>query len=148
MRSPSLFMLITYPRIGECFYSMNVSQLKLRSEKFDDDDDDDNNNNNNHFFLTSSWQQVELNQLIQPFHTCTFTPHPSFSHHPLIHSCMHAKIHLNLTVWTHITRCPVYRISLDGIKLAVQFLYMSYQAMCYSRTTVQQWHNFPVTKSP
>ena len=29
---------------------MNISQLKLRSEKFnddDDDDDDDNNNNNN-----------------------------------------------------------------------------------------------------
>jgi hypothetical protein len=25
---------------------MNVSQLKLRSEKFNDDDDDDNNNNN------------------------------------------------------------------------------------------------------
>jgi len=26
---------------------VNVSQLRLRSEKFDDDDDDDNNNNNN-----------------------------------------------------------------------------------------------------
>jgi hypothetical protein len=26
---------------------VNVSQLKLRSEKFDDDDDDDDNNNNN-----------------------------------------------------------------------------------------------------
>jgi hypothetical protein len=26
---------------------VNVSQLKLRSEKLDDDDDDDNNNNNN-----------------------------------------------------------------------------------------------------
>jgi len=26
---------------------MNISQPKLRSEKFDDDDDDDNNNNNN-----------------------------------------------------------------------------------------------------
>jgi hypothetical protein len=26
---------------------VNVSQLKLRSEKFDDDDDDNNNNNNN-----------------------------------------------------------------------------------------------------
>jgi len=25
---------------------VNVSQLKLRSEKFDDDDDDDNDNNN------------------------------------------------------------------------------------------------------
>jgi hypothetical protein len=25
---------------------MNISQLKLRSEKFDDDDDDDDNNNN------------------------------------------------------------------------------------------------------
>jgi len=26
---------------------MNISQPKLRSEKFDDDDDDDDNNNNN-----------------------------------------------------------------------------------------------------
>jgi len=26
---------------------VNISQLKLRSEKFDDDDDDNNNNNNN-----------------------------------------------------------------------------------------------------
>ena len=26
---------------------MNISQPKLRCEKFDDDDDDDNNNNNN-----------------------------------------------------------------------------------------------------
>ena len=26
---------------------MNISQLKLRSEKIDDDDDDDDNNNNN-----------------------------------------------------------------------------------------------------
>jgi hypothetical protein len=26
---------------------VNVSQLKLRSERFDDDDDDDDNNNNN-----------------------------------------------------------------------------------------------------
>jgi hypothetical protein len=26
---------------------VNVSQLKLRSEKFDNDDDDDDNNNNN-----------------------------------------------------------------------------------------------------
>ena len=26
---------------------MNISQSKLRSEKFDDDDDDDNDNNNN-----------------------------------------------------------------------------------------------------
>jgi hypothetical protein len=26
---------------------VNVSKLKLRSEKFDDDDDDDDNNNNN-----------------------------------------------------------------------------------------------------
>jgi len=26
---------------------VNISQLKLRSDKFDDDDDDDNNNNNN-----------------------------------------------------------------------------------------------------
>jgi hypothetical protein len=26
---------------------VNISQLNLRSEKFNDDDDDDNNNNNN-----------------------------------------------------------------------------------------------------
>jgi hypothetical protein len=26
---------------------VNISHLKLRSEKFDDDDDDDDNNNNN-----------------------------------------------------------------------------------------------------
>jgi hypothetical protein len=26
---------------------VNISQLKLGSEKFDDDDDDDDNNNNN-----------------------------------------------------------------------------------------------------
>jgi hypothetical protein len=26
---------------------VNISQLKLRSEKFDDDDEDNNNNNNN-----------------------------------------------------------------------------------------------------
>jgi len=26
---------------------VNISQLKLRSEKLDDDDDNDNNNNNN-----------------------------------------------------------------------------------------------------
>jgi len=38
---------------------VNISQLKLRSEKFDDDDDDDddnnnnNNNNNNHNNLNS-----------------------------------------------------------------------------------------------
>jgi hypothetical protein len=30
---------------------VNVSQLRLRSEKFDDDDDDDNNNNNKLFKL-------------------------------------------------------------------------------------------------
>jgi hypothetical protein len=27
---------------------VNVSQLRLRSKKFDDDDNDNNNNNNNH----------------------------------------------------------------------------------------------------
>jgi len=29
---------------------VNISQPKLRSEKFDDDDDDDDNNNNNKNF--------------------------------------------------------------------------------------------------
>ena len=31
---------------------MNISQPKLRSEKFDDDDDDENNNNNNNNLLS------------------------------------------------------------------------------------------------
>ena len=52
---------------------MNISQLKLRSEKFDDDDDNydddndddddnNNNNNNNNNFLTLSYttQRVAL----------------------------------------------------------------------------------------
>jgi hypothetical protein len=30
---------------------VNVSQLKLRSEKFDDDDDGDNNNNTNNKYV-------------------------------------------------------------------------------------------------
>jgi len=30
---------------------VNISQSKLRSEKFDDDDDDDNNNNNKAFII-------------------------------------------------------------------------------------------------
>ena len=36
---------------------MNISQLKLRSEKFDDDDDDDDNNNDNNklFFFCFSF---------------------------------------------------------------------------------------------
>jgi hypothetical protein len=36
---------------------VNISQLKLRSEKFDDDDDDDdddNNNNNNNTGINSA----------------------------------------------------------------------------------------------
>ena len=40
---------------------MNISQLKLRSEKFDDDDDvddGDNTNNNNNFFLNIFVQQI------------------------------------------------------------------------------------------
>ena len=38
---------------------MNISQLKLRSEKFDDDDDDgDNTNNNNNVFLNIFVQQI------------------------------------------------------------------------------------------
>jgi len=41
---------------------VNISQLKLRSEKFDDDDDDDddddnNNNNNNNMYIL----QLKLN---------------------------------------------------------------------------------------
>jgi hypothetical protein len=43
IRPPSLFLLITYPRIGECF--------PAKSEKFDDNDNDDNNNNNNKHYL-------------------------------------------------------------------------------------------------
>jgi hypothetical protein len=30
---------------------VNISQLKLRSQKFDDEDDDNNNNNSNNKFL-------------------------------------------------------------------------------------------------
>ena len=46
---------------------MNISQLKLRSEKFDDDDDDDddddnnNNNNNNNTFFYSVKLESRLN---------------------------------------------------------------------------------------
>ena len=49
---------------------MNISQLKLRSEKFDDndnddddnddyddDDDDDNNNNNNKILIEPQWTE-------------------------------------------------------------------------------------------
>jgi len=40
---------------------VNISQPKLRSEKFDDDDDDDNNNNNNNNnrAAESSWNDKE-----------------------------------------------------------------------------------------
>jgi hypothetical protein len=34
---------------------MNVSHLRLRSEKFDDDDDDDDDNNNNNLLHTTQW---------------------------------------------------------------------------------------------
>jgi hypothetical protein len=37
---------------------VNVSQLKLRSKKFDDDDDDDNNNNNNNKAANQQQQLV------------------------------------------------------------------------------------------
>jgi len=33
---------------------VNISQPKLRSEKFDDDDDDNNNNNNNNTLIICS----------------------------------------------------------------------------------------------
>ena len=60
---------------------MNISQLKLRIEKFDDDDDgddddkDDNNNNNNkqkckldHTRLTHYTRERNLKHLIGRFH--------------------------------------------------------------------------------
>ena len=37
---------------------MNISQLKLRSEKFDDDDDDDDDNNNNNLCSFSNCAPV------------------------------------------------------------------------------------------
>jgi hypothetical protein len=45
---------------------VNISQLKLRSEKFDDDDDDDvdDDNNNNNSFLREydmNWQFLTQN---------------------------------------------------------------------------------------
>jgi len=43
IRPPRLFLLITCPRIGECF--------QAEAEKLDDDDDDDNDNNNNKHFV-------------------------------------------------------------------------------------------------
>jgi len=39
---------------------VNISQPKLRSEKFDDDDDDDNNNNNNLLDQKSIWHESSL----------------------------------------------------------------------------------------
>jgi hypothetical protein len=51
---------------------VNVSQLKLRSEKFDDDDDDDddddnnNNNNNNRNLETSALYSRSLLQNLVP----------------------------------------------------------------------------------
>jgi hypothetical protein len=47
---------------------VNVSQLKVRSEKFDDDNDDDNNNNNN-------TNNNNNNNLWQD------SPHPALSSH-------------------------------------------------------------------
>jgi len=38
---------------------VNISQPKLRSEKYDDDDDDDNNNNNNNK-LHESFKMLNL----------------------------------------------------------------------------------------
>jgi hypothetical protein len=35
---------------------VNISQLKLRSEKFDDDDDDDDDNNNNNVKVQNTFQ--------------------------------------------------------------------------------------------
>jgi hypothetical protein len=37
---------------------VNISHLKLRSEKFDDDDDNNNNNNNNKYILSIRSSQV------------------------------------------------------------------------------------------
>ena len=52
---------------------MNVSQLQLRSEKFDDDDDNNNNNNNSilslsilHSYLFTLWKRVLLEKLTVP----------------------------------------------------------------------------------
>jgi hypothetical protein len=44
---------------------VNISQAKLRSEKFDDgddddDDDDNNNNNNNNSNCTQTWESTNI----------------------------------------------------------------------------------------
>jgi len=39
---------------------VNISQQKLRSEKFDDDDDDDDNNNNYYYYLSLRANAVNL----------------------------------------------------------------------------------------
>jgi len=54
---------------------VNVSQLKLRREKFDDDDDDDNDNNNNnnlakmqlgHLLTPSGLTRLEVSLMVSP----------------------------------------------------------------------------------
>jgi len=45
---------------------VNISQPKLRSEKFDDDDDNNKNNNNNNS-KNRSWRQG--NHIVEPTNT-------------------------------------------------------------------------------
>jgi hypothetical protein len=42
---------------------VNISQLKLRSEKFDDDDDDDDNNNKNSDFRAFATMKLMFSSL-------------------------------------------------------------------------------------
>jgi hypothetical protein len=52
---------------------VNISQLKLISEKFDDndddDDDDDNNNNNNNTYMHGIYNYVSETDHISGVHT-------------------------------------------------------------------------------
>jgi hypothetical protein len=46
---------------------VNISQLNLKSEKFDDDDDDNNNNNNNTSAICTLFQEVGKGSVDSPF---------------------------------------------------------------------------------
>jgi hypothetical protein len=48
---------------------VNISQLKLRSEKFDDDDDDDNDNNNNNNDICRKYREGGLETIERRYKT-------------------------------------------------------------------------------
>jgi hypothetical protein len=63
---------------------VNVSQLRLRSEKFDDDDDDDdsnnNNNNNNNNNSSALCFPGQYHSNSAPY-SCVFHPLPTLCDH-------------------------------------------------------------------